>query len=112
MSTVPDSEKIIPKFLLLNYKNSPLFTRQYYDQPEGHDLVGKLIATNRYSIAAGYFVGSIDVALYTKPNNLVGALGRFAFWITPFVGMATAYTTVTYAATQVRNKDDTYVKIV
>lgn len=105
---VPDSGKLPIPPLSLGIKNLGIYKREYYDEPEGKDLIGKLIGTNRIGFATGFFTAWVDCSLYTKPKTITGILGRFGYWITPCLGMATTYTIVTYAATNLRGKDDMY----
>lgn len=104
--TVPESERIMHPLLKIHPGNLGILRRKYYDEPEGKDLVGKLIATNRYALVCGSGMAWGDCALHTKPSTLTGALARFGFWVTPAVCLATTYTVITYAATTIRGKDD------
>ncbi|XP_017868826.1 PREDICTED: NADH dehydrogenase [ubiquinone] 1 alpha subcomplex subunit 11 [Drosophila arizonae] len=79
---------------------------KYYDYPDGEDAFGKIVATNRYAIAAGLAWSTFDVLTLTKPQGYIPTLGRFAYNTGPLMGMATAFTVTTLAATNIRGKDD------
>lgn len=79
---------------------------QYYAKPEGEDYFTKMCATNKYAIQAAAVIGTFDVTLYSHAKGVIPIASRYMYWLGPGVGMATAFTTVTYAATQLRGKDD------
>lgn len=54
----------------------------------------------------GLTTATYDVVLYSKPKGIPNIVGRYALHVGPLMGMATAFTTVTYAATKFRGKDD------
>lgn len=81
---------------------------KYYDQPEGKDLSGKMIATNKAALTGGLIWSIYDVVLFSKPQGYLPTIGRIASITGPFMGIATAFTLGTYTATNVRGKDDTY----
>lgn len=83
-----------------------LFTAQYYAKPEGEDYIGKLAASNRHAVTAAVGVSMIDVIMVAHPKGFLPTVSRFMYWIGPAVGMATAFTTTTYAATRLRGQDD------
>ncbi|XP_068143999.1 NADH dehydrogenase [ubiquinone] 1 alpha subcomplex subunit 11 [Drosophila tropicalis] len=78
----------------------------YYDHPDGEDAFGKIVATNRYAVAAGLAWSTVDVLTLSKPQGYLPTLGRFAYNTGPLMGMATAFTLTTLAATNARGKDD------
>ncbi|XP_055609703.1 uncharacterized protein LOC129756732 [Uranotaenia lowii] len=80
----------------------------YYDQPEGSDLFGKMVATNKYALAAGLGWSSIEVLMISKPKGVIPSLGRYVYFTGPFMGMASAFTVGTYAANKLRGKDDSW----
>lgn len=53
-----------------------------------------------------YFLGLTDVVMYSHPKGYLPTISRFMWWIGPAVGMASAFTTGTYIATNLRGKDD------
>lgn len=57
---------------------------------------------------AGLATATYDVVLYSKPKGIPNIIGRYAFHTGPMMGIATAFTTVTYAATKFRGKDDAF----
>lgn len=79
---------------------------QYYLHPEGEDYTGKLFATNKYLLAGAIPVSFLDILLYSKPKGVFPTIRRFAWWTAPAIATATAFTTVTFAATRAREKDD------
>lgn len=78
----------------------------YYNKPEGEDLVGKMVATNKYMLAGAIPAATIDVILYSHPKGTLATVARFFKWFGPAVGMASAFTVGVYAATNLRGKDD------
>ncbi|KAH8257945.1 hypothetical protein KR038_003357 [Drosophila bunnanda] len=79
---------------------------KYYDHPDGEDAFGKIVATNKYAVSAGLAWSMFDVLTLSKPRGYVPTLGRFAYNTGPLMGMATAFTLTTLAATNARGKDD------
>lgn len=79
----------------------------YYDHPEGEDAFGKMVATNKYAMAAGLTWASYDVLMITKPQGYLSTIGRYAYYTGPFMGMASAFTITTFAANKLRGKNDT-----
>lgn len=79
---------------------------QYYDHPEGHDAFGKLVATNKYAAATGIVWSTYEVLMIKKPQGYFQTVSQYAYWTAPLMGMATAFTLTTYAATNLRGKDD------
>lgn len=84
-----------------------LLNAKYYDKPEGQDAFGKMAATNRYAISAGLIWSTYDVLFISKPQGYINTIGRYGYFIGPYVGMASAFTMTTYAAAKLRGKDDT-----
>lgn len=82
---------------------------KYYDHPDGEDAFGKIVATNKYAFVAGMAWSAFDVLTLTKPQGYIPTLGRFAYNTGPLMGMATAFTLTTLAATNARGKDDKWV---
>lgn len=87
----------------------PFFPR-YYDQPEGVDLVGKLIATTRPAFLIGSTYALCDIVLNSKNakqmRGFQACAGRYVYLTAPIVGMAYTFTFATYAAINTRKKDD------
>lgn len=80
---------------------------QYYAKPDGEDLFGKVLATNRYAFIIGTMAGLQDITLYSKKlKGLQPNLGRVLWYVVPIVGMTNVWTFTTYAATRFRGKDD------
>ena len=84
-----------------------LFKCKYYDCPEGEDAFGKMMATNRYAITTGLIYSTYDVLMISKPQGYIKAIGRYAYFTGPLIGIASAFTMTTFAATKLRGKDDT-----
>lgn len=61
-----------------------------------------------FQAVAGLTSATYDVVLYSKPKGIPNIIGRYAFHVGPMMGMATAFTTATYAATKFRGKDDSF----
>lgn len=59
-----------------------------------------------FQAVAGLGTATYDVVLYSKPKGISNIVGRYAMHVGPLMGIATAFTTVTYAATKFRGKDD------
>lgn len=79
---------------------------KYYDQPDGKDLYNKLLATNKYALITGLWYSTADTLLISKTKGYVPTIVRFAYNTIPLMGMASAFTVTTYAATNYRQKDD------
>lgn len=79
---------------------------EYYDKPEGQDAFGKMVATNRLALGTGLVFSMYDILFLTKPQGYIKTLGRVGYFCGPFMGMASAFTMTTYAATRLRGKDD------
>ncbi|XP_055621428.1 NADH dehydrogenase [ubiquinone] 1 alpha subcomplex subunit 11 [Toxorhynchites rutilus septentrionalis] len=84
----------------------------YYDSPEGTDLVGKMFTTNKYALMTGVAYSSVEVLMVSKPKGVVPSLARYVYFTGPFMGMASAFTVGTYAATKLRGKDDAWNYVV
>uniref|UniRef100_A0A2M4C1K7 NADH dehydrogenase [ubiquinone] 1 alpha subcomplex subunit 11 n=1 Tax=Anopheles marajoara TaxID=58244 RepID=A0A2M4C1K7_9DIPT len=78
----------------------------YYDKPEGEDLFGKMIATNKYALAGGLGWSTVEVMMVSKPKGYVPTIARYVYFTGPFVGMASAFTVGAYAANKLRGRDD------
>lgn len=99
---------LLPPSLRWNYRDTWLFTQSYYDDPEGVNLIGKLVATNKMVLPPTLIWAWCDVTLMNKTSGLANMAGRFAYWGAPVVAAASLFTVTTFAATRIRNKDDTY----
>lgn len=84
-----------------------IFKSQYYDKPDGEDYAGKMCATNRLALQGATGAAILDVLMYSHPKGILPIVSRFLWWMGPAVGMASAFTTGTYAANKLRGKDDT-----
>uniref|UniRef100_T1D542 NADH dehydrogenase [ubiquinone] 1 alpha subcomplex subunit 11 n=1 Tax=Psorophora albipes TaxID=869069 RepID=T1D542_9DIPT len=85
-----------------------LVKANYYDSPEGTDLFGKMVATNKYALAAGLGWSSFEVLMISRPKGVVPSLARYVYFTGPFMGIASAFTVGAYAANKLRGKDDTW----
>lgn len=102
--------KILPYFLRWQRRNdSYLYKARYYDKPEGEDLMGKLIAINRPALQYGAMAGMCYAFMHSKPAGFQGTVGKILYFTWPAMGAATAFATVTYFSTKLRQKDDQYV---
>lgn len=81
-------------------------TAQYYGKPDGEDYTSKMIASNRFILMGALPLATTDVLMYTKPKGYLATLGCYAKWFGPAIGMASAFTTASYAACHLRGKDD------
>lgn len=81
----------------------------YYDKPEGHDLLGKLVATNRTLTFYGTFWGLIDSSMLARKQGYPYMIGRIWHFTWPAAGVATAFTTTAYLGAKLREKDDLLV---
>jgi len=79
-----------------------LFKAQYYDKPEGEDYAGKMIATNRMTLAAAVLCATTDVVMVSHPKGFLPTVSRFMYWMGPAVGMASAFTTAAYVSQKLR----------
>lgn len=85
---------------------SQLLRYKYYDTPEGQDIFSKTFVTSKYAAFAGLGMATYDVLMYSHPQGFAATAGRFAWYIGPMVGMATAFTVTSNIARNIRGKDD------
>lgn len=111
----PEEEAWRWKFLplLIRWERSRdhyLYKVKYYDKPEGEDLSGKLIASNRATLPWGVAWGVVDACMYggAKLPTFQEKFGRFLHMAWPSVAVPTAFVTTVYFATRLRQKDDLY----
>lgn len=83
-----------------------ILSYKYYDSPEGDDILLKTISTSKYAVMTGLVMGSYDVLMYTKPIGFFNTLRRYAYFVGPLVGMATAFTVTSNVAKNFRRKND------
>lgn len=88
------------------FENS-FIQRKYYEHPEGEDIVGKMIATNKWAVAVGVGFSTVDVLLYSNTKGYMATLSRYIKFTAPLVGVASAFTLGTFMTTRLRGKDDT-----
>lgn len=82
--------------------------RDYYDYPEGEDLIGKVVYLNRKALWPAAVFGWLEITVATKLiYNPPMAIGRMAYYMGPASGAATAFATTVYGLTRLRQKDDT-----
>lgn len=53
-----------------------------------------------------FILAVFDIVMFSHPQGFLPTASRFAYWMGPAVGMATAFTTTAYAANRLRGKDD------
>lgn len=78
----------------------------YYAKPEGQDPVNKLMGLAKYGIATGLYCTLVDWTMYSHCTTTLQVLNTAGYWVVPCVGMCAAFSSVTYAATTLRKKDD------
>lgn len=100
-------KSLLPIDLRYSYKDSWLYKVDYYDDPEGVNLIGKLVATNRKVIIPAVVLAWCDITMISKVTEYQKVIGRFGYWSYPFVTAASCFTIATYAATNIRKTDDT-----
>lgn len=113
-----------------------LFKYTYYDSPDGHDLIKKLLYTNKHVSVIGFGLATSEIILISKPFGYMNTLYRWAIIIfvlrscaclllaliplfffvfrfrrygqlmLPAYAAATTFCIVTHASTRVRGKDD------
>lgn len=83
-----------------------MLSYKYYDTPEGHDVFKKTIVTGKYAALAGLGIATMDVLMYSHPKGLFNTAYRYAYFIGPLVGMATAFTVTANCAQNIRGKND------
>lgn len=99
--------KILPwYFRYQRIRDSYFYKAKYYDKPDGEDLMSKLIAVNRPAFTYGTVSGLCYAAMHSKPACFQTKFGQVLYFIWPFMGAATAFATVTYFSTKIRQKDD------
>lgn len=100
-------KSLLPLNLRYNHRESWLYNQSYYDDPEGVNLLGKLVAANKLALIPGTFLAWADIWIGSKPTGYQKILGRFPYWNYPFLASASLFTVTTFAATRIRNTDDT-----
>lgn len=83
-----------------------LFDLRYYDKPDGEDLFGKMVYTNKVATYIGIGVATHDVLLYSHTKGYGATLGRYMWYFAPLCGIASAFTMGTFISTRMREKDD------
>ncbi|KAK0168866.1 hypothetical protein PV327_002630 [Microctonus hyperodae] len=78
----------------------------YYDSPEGKNPWEKIWGLTKYAIPTGIFFSTADAVLITQARNALEAANVLGYWMVPLIGLSTAFTSVTYIATNLRGKDD------
>ncbi|XP_041984841.1 uncharacterized protein LOC121737277 [Aricia agestis] len=83
-----------------------LLSYKYYDTPEGQDIYKKLFVTSKYAVMVGMPLATQDVLMYSHPTGVFSTAYRFAFYLGPLVGMATAFTITANGLQNYRGKND------
>ncbi|CAG0885366.1 unnamed protein product [Darwinula stevensoni] len=78
----------------------------YYDTPDGHDLMEKLKFCSRYSFAAGATAGMYNALMYARPKTRFEGLLAFTRGFIPFAAIGPLYASTVYVSTNMREKDD------
>lgn len=89
-------------------ENKGILQRGYYDHPEGEDIMGKMIATNKWALAIGVGFSTVDVLLYSHTKGYMATMARYLKFTGPLVGATTAFTVGTFMCNKLRAKDDKY----
>ncbi|VVC24731.1 Hypothetical protein CINCED_3A002063 [Cinara cedri] len=84
----------------------PLIKYTYYDTPDGHDLVKKLIYTNKQVSIIGFGLATSEIILISKPFGYLNTLYRYSQLMTPMFAATSTFCIVTHLATNIRGKDD------
>jgi NADH dehydrogenase (ubiquinone) 1 alpha subcomplex subunit 11 len=79
---------------------------KYYNKPEGQDYVGKMVATNKWTVGLTLPLATADVLMYSHPKGTLAIMARYFQYFAPALGLASFFTTGTYLACQIRGKDD------
>ncbi|CAH2089132.1 unnamed protein product [Euphydryas editha] len=85
-----------------------MLSYKYYDTPEGQDIFKKVFVTSKYAAVAGLGVATYDILMYSHPKGIFNTAYRYAFFLGPMVGMATAFTVTANAAQNIRGKNDVW----
>lgn len=99
-------KSLLPFYLRYNYRKSWIYTQNYFDDPEGKNLFGKLVAINKFAMLGGIGLAWGDICLVSKVTDYQRVIGKFGFWTYPFVTSASLFTVVSYAANNIRKTDD------
>ncbi|XP_055707964.1 uncharacterized protein LOC129804573 [Phlebotomus papatasi] len=83
------------------------FNDRFYEYPDGKDAAGKMMVANAYALIGGLVISTYDVVMISKPVGFGNILAKYMYNTGPLMGMASAFTMGTYAATNLRGKDDT-----
>lgn len=78
----------------------------YYDKPEGEDPIGKIMGLTKYGILTGGFFTFYDACMISQCTNAAQFFNTAGYWMLPITGMCVTFSAVTYAATNIRKKDD------
>lgn len=78
----------------------------YFAQPDGEDVAGKLRYCAYPAAASAFVLSSIDVMLLSKPKGYINILMRYGYVSFPILGCTAAFILTTNALGALRNKSD------
>lgn len=84
-----------------------LFSSRFYDKPDGHQPFQKLLASMKLPVFVSCSFGMLDALM--KKNGKVDTYATFGNILKrglPLCGLSLFFTTGTFAAARIRNKDD------
>lgn len=87
-------------------KETKVKRNNYFDSPDGNDLLDKLWYVLKPTALSGLFISTADVMLYSRPVGYMATLGRYAYITIPLLGMSTAFVLTTNTLANIREKDD------
>lgn len=102
-------KSLVPFYLRYHIKKSWIYTQSYYDDPEGKNLFGKLVAINKIVAGPVAVLAWADILMISKVTDYQRMVGRLSYYAYPFFGAASCFAIGTYAATNIRGKDDSWV---
>ncbi|KAJ8681541.1 hypothetical protein QAD02_017333 [Eretmocerus hayati] len=79
---------------------------QYFRSPDGTDPVHKIMGLTKIGWLASGYLTLIDTCLITRTRNAAQFFNTAGFYFVPITGMCLTFSTVTYAMTNLRKKDD------
>ncbi|CAG9860020.1 unnamed protein product [Phyllotreta striolata] len=78
----------------------------YLNVPDGEQVAEKLWYVLKPAAGLAVFAGTFDVIAWSQPKTLLGALGRFAHFSFPILGVSSTFVLTSNAVGSLRKKDD------